>query len=52
MPAVSMRQHHAGHGIARAYAGVPCVTASASWLRNFPTADTKPSPQRPPLISP
>lgn len=51
MYAISQRQHHAGHGIARAYAGFPCVMASASWLRNVATADTKPSPRRPPLIS-
>jgi hypothetical protein len=53
MYAISHRQHHAGAGIARAYAGFPCVMASASWLRvKNTTTDQKPEPRWPTSISP
>jgi hypothetical protein len=54
MYALSMSQHHAGHGIARVDAGFPCVMARASWLISVDTYTTneKPEPRWPTLISP
>lgn len=52
MHAHSMRQHHTGHGIARVYAGFPCVMARASWLDTAMTTNDKPEPRWPTPISP
>jgi hypothetical protein len=53
MYAISMSQHHAGHGYARVDAAFPCVMAHASWLRTVTiTSNQKPEPRRPTLISP
>jgi len=53
MYAISMSQHHTAHGIARVYAGFPCVMARASWLDiSTTTTNQKPEPRWPTLISP